>query len=103
MIPRRAPLILLLAVVLLSLAMPGPADAQRVRFEGRLLWISGNTMAVAVNDGQSSVTINLGNVPQSDYQGLEEGEWIMVLAEYSRDRRNLLGLSVTRYSGFQAP
>ena len=101
MIPRRAALILL-AVVLLSLAMPGPADAQRVRFEGRLLWISGNTMAVAVNDGQS-VSINLGNVPQSDYQGLEEGEWIMVLAEYSRDRRNLLGLSVTRYSGFQAP
>ena len=102
MIPPRAALILLLAVVLLSLAMPGPAAAQRVRFEGRLLWISGNTMAVAVNDGQS-VTINLGNVPQSDYQGLEEGEWIMVLAEYSRDRRNLLGLSVTRYSGFQAP
>ena len=102
MIPRRAPLILLLAVVLAGLAMPGPAAAQRVRFEGRLLWISGNTMAVAANDGPS-VSIDLSNVPQSDYQGLEEGEWIMVLAEYSRDRRNLLGLSVTRYSGFQAP
>jgi hypothetical protein len=101
-IPRRAPLILLLAVVLAGLAMPGPAAAQRVRFEGRLLWISGNTMAVAANDGPS-VSIDLSNVPQSDYQGLEEGEWIMVLAEYSRDRRNLLGLSVTRYSGFQAP
>ena len=102
MIPRRAALILLIAVVLLSLAMPGPADAQRVRFEGRLLWISGNTMAVAVNDGPS-VTIDLGDVPQGDYQGLEEGEWVMVLAEYTRDRRNLLGLSVTRYSGFQSP
>ena len=102
MIPRRTALILLLAVVLAGLAMPGPADAQRVRFEGRLLWISGNMMAVAVNDGPS-ISVDLADVPQSDYQGLEEGEWVMVLAQYTRDRRKLLGLSVTRYSGFQSP
>jgi hypothetical protein len=102
-IPRRAALILLFAVVLAGLGLSGPADAQqRVRFEGRLLWLSGDTMAVAVNDGPS-VSIDLSKVPQSDYQGLEEGEWVMVLAEYSRDRRELYGLSVTRYSGFQSP
>ena len=103
MIARRAALTLLLAVVLAGLGLPGPAVAQqRVRFEGRLLWVSGDTMAVAVNDGPS-VSIDLSKVPQGDYQGLEEGEWVMVLAEYSRDRRELHGLSVTRYSGFQAP
>ena len=103
MIARRSALILGLAAVLLWLALPGPAAAQpRVRFEGRLLWISGNTMAVAVNDGPS-VTIDLKDVPQGDYAGLEEGEWVLVLAQYSQDRRRLYGLAVGRYSGFQAP
>ena len=104
MIARRVALLLLLAGAMLALGFPEPADAQpRVRFEGRLLWVSGNTMAVAVNDGPS-VTIDLKEVPQSDYAGLEEGEWVMVLAQYSQDRRRLFGLSVTRYAGgYEAP
>jgi hypothetical protein len=102
-VTRRA-LGILLALVLLGLAAPGPVAAQqRVHFEGRVLWVSGNSMAIAVNDGPS-VSVDLGDVPQGEYAGLEEGEWVVVTAQLSRDRRKVFGISIARYGGgFQAP
>jgi hypothetical protein len=102
-VTRRA-LVLLLALVLPGVVAPLPAPAQqRVHFEGRVLWVSGNSMAIAVNDGPS-VSVDLSDVPQGEYAGLEEGEWVVVTAQLSRDRRKVLGISVARYGGgFQAP
>jgi hypothetical protein len=102
MVGRRFSLALLVALVL---ALPASTAAQgrNVRFEGRVLWISGTVLSVAVNDGPS-VGIDLARVPQSDYIGLAQGDWVIVAGELSPDRRRILGLGIGRvYGATQAP
>ena len=85
--------------------LPGSSLAQSrfVRFEGRVQWIGGAVLSVAVNDGPS-VAIDLARVPQSDYSGLVQGDWVIVTGELSSDRRRILGSGITRtYGGFQSP
>ena len=99
--PRLGVLLVVACLVLL----PGSSLAQSrsVRFEGRVQWIGGSVLSVAVNDGPA-VAIDLGRVPQSDYSGLTQGDWVIVIGELSPDRRRVLGSSVTRTDGgFQAP
>ena len=95
----------LLLTVSLLLALPASAWAQSrpIRFEGRVQWISGSVLSVAVNDGPS-VAVDLGRVPQSDYSGLAQGDWVIVVGELSPDRRRIFGTGITRSSNpFQSP
>ena len=92
-------------VVACLVLLPGSSLAQSrvVRFEGRVQWIGGAVLSVAVNDGPS-VAIDLGRVPQSDYSGLAQGDWVIVTGELSSDRRRILGSGITRtYGSFQSP
>lgn len=93
-----------LVVLLVALAMPPIASAQTraLRLEGRVLWVAGNVLSLAVNDGPA-VTIDLRGVPQGDYYGLVQGDWVVVLGQLSPDYRRVLGTSITRYAGSQAP
>ena len=89
----------------LMLALPASAVAQSryLRFEGRVQWISGAVLSVAVNDGPA-VAIDLGRVRQGDYIGLAQGDWVIVEGELSPDRRRVVGTGISRvYSSFQAP
>ena len=89
----------------LLLALPAAASAQSraIRFEGRVQWIGGSVLSVAVNDGPS-VAVDLGRVPQSDYSGLAQGDWVIVVGELSPDRRRILGSGITRSPNpFQSP
>ena len=95
--------LLLLITFLVLLPGSSPAQSRPVRFEGRVQWIGGSVLSVAVNDGPA-VAIDLGRVAQSDYSGLVQGDWVLVTGELSSDRRRVLGSSVTRAPGaFQSP
>jgi len=55
----------LMALALLSVlsVTPSVADEAPVHFRARVLWIAGDTLMVATDDGQS-VNVNLTRVPQ---------------------------------------
>ena len=89
---------------MLALMLPTSAVAQSryVRFEGRVQWIGGTVLSVAVSDGPA-VAIDLGRVPQGDYIGLAQGDWVIVAGELSPDRRRVIGTGISRASSTQAP
>jgi hypothetical protein len=94
-----------LAVFPLLAALPASPAAQSrdVRLEGRVQWIAGTVLSLAPNDGPA-VRVDLGRVPQSDYGGLAQGDWVIVTGRLSDDYRRVLGTSIQRgYPGFQAP
>jgi len=59
----------LVALALLSvLSVTASADDDTpVRFQGRVLWIAGETLLVATDDSQS-INVDLTQVPQDEYQ-----------------------------------
>src|SRR5438046_9742278 len=58
----------LMALALLSVlsVTPGVADDAPVHLRARVLWIAGDTLMVATDDGQT-VNVNLTRVPQAQY------------------------------------
>jgi hypothetical protein len=89
-----------LIALVASLLILGPlpsADGQgtSVRFQGRVLWIAGQTMMVALDDGPS-VSIDLARVAQSDYHVLVQNDWVVVDAVISRGSRRVIATSVQR-------
>ena len=103
MMRRRFLLLGLVCAPVLTLPSPTTAQTRYVRFEGRVQWLSGTVLSVAINDGPA-VAVDLGRVPQSDYAGLNQGDWVLVTGELSSDRRRVLGTGISRegYPG-QAP
>ena len=90
--------------LLLALPAASAAETRYVRLEGRVQWVAGNVLSLAVNEGPS-VGIDLVRVPQSDYGGLVQGDWVIVRGQLSDDYRRVLGTSIQRGypSGVQAP
>lgn len=98
-----------LGAVVVSLLIMGSltsavAQERRLRLEGRVVWIAGQTMVLAVDDGPS-VSIDLTQVAQSDYSALGHNEWVVVDAVMSRGSRRVIATSVQRTaeSSPQAP
>ena len=93
------------AVLPLLLALPWASAAQTryVRLQGRVQWISANVLSLSVQDSPG-IGIDLVRVPQSDYFGLTQGDWVTVTGQLSDDSRRVLGISIQRIDpGFQAP
>ena len=69
----------LIALALLSVlsVTPSVADDAPVHFRARVLWIAGDTLMVATDDGQS-VNVNLTRVPQDQYQRLRINDRVVV-------------------------
>lgn len=89
-----------LIAVVASLLIVGPltsagAQGTAARFQGRVLWIAGQTMIVALGDGPS-VRIDLTRVSQSDYQALGQNDWVVVDAVIFRGSRRVIATSVQR-------
>jgi len=97
---------LMVPVVLsLLLALPAASAAQTryVRLEGRVQWIAGTVLSLSVDD-RPAVGIDLVRVPQSDYSGLVQGDWVIVTGQLPDDRLRVLGTSIQRsVPGVQAP
>lgn len=102
---RRLRRLMVAAVFPLLLALPAASAAQTryVRLEGRVQWIAGTVLSLSVND-RPGVGIDLLRVPQSDYGGLVQGDWVIVTGQLSDDYRRVLGTSIQRVDpGVQAP
>ena len=72
----------LVALALLSVLSVTPSaaddvDDAPVYFRARVLWIAGDTLMVATDDGQS-VNVNLTRVPQDQYQRLRINDHVVV-------------------------
>jgi len=70
---------ILVGLILLSVLSPAPgaAAAEPVYFQGRVLWIAGETLVVATDDDQS-FRIDLSRVAQDEYQRLSSNDRVAV-------------------------
>jgi hypothetical protein len=94
---------LVVAASMLALPVAVAAQGRYVRLEGRVLWIAGKVLSLSVSDSPA-VGIDLVQVPQSDYSGLGQGDWVMVSGQLSDDYRRVLGISIQRGNpGIQTP
>jgi len=68
-----------IALALLSVlsVTPSAADDASVQFRARVLWIAGETLMVATDDGQS-VNVNVTRVSQDQYQRLRINERVVI-------------------------
>jgi len=91
------------AATLVALAV-GPLEAQeRVRLFGTVQWIASSTMQMMTVSG-TSVAIDLTQADQSSYQGLRNGETVVVDGVVAADRRKVIAHEIYRDEGnAQAP
>lgn len=83
-----------------SLLIVGPvtsvgAQGRAVRFQGRVLWIAGQSMEVALNDG-SSISIDLARLAQGEYHVLGQNDWVVVDAVIVSGSRRVIVTSIQR-------
>ena len=64
-----------------------------VRFEGRVLWISGTTLVVATDDSQS-INVDLTYVPQDEYQRLGSYDRVVVTGSIPSERNRVVATSI---------
>jgi len=81
---------LLLWAVAVSTAQELP-----VSFQGRVQWVAGDTLVVAL-DGSPSINVELSVVAQDQYQGLEGGDWVLVTGTVTMERDRVVASSIRR-------
>jgi uncharacterized protein YdeI (BOF family) len=84
-----------MALALLSLLSfaASAADETPVRFEGRVLWIAGQTLMIATDDSQS-INVDLKHVPQDAYQRLGSYDRVVVTGTIPRDQNRVEATSI---------
>ena len=65
-------------LIVLSGLAPLLDAAAPVRLGGRVQWIAGGKMAMIPDSGKVSVTVDLTRVPVDQYQGLKQGDGVIV-------------------------
>jgi hypothetical protein len=70
---------------------------------GPISYVIVNGHLIPVLGPRPTVNVDLGKVPQSDYAFMRPGERVRVIGTVSADRRRLLGTSIIRDTGQQAP
>jgi len=82
-----------LALVCVLSVTASAADGTPVRFEGRVLWIAGETLLVATDDSQS-VNVDLRHVPLDEYQRLRSNDYIVVVGTIAAERDRIVATSI---------
>ncbi len=85
----------LMALALLSVlsVTASAADDTPVRFQGRVLWIAGETLMVATDDSQS-INIDLTHVPQDEYQRLGSNDRVVVTGTIPTEGNRVVATSI---------
>ena len=82
--------------------VPASEGQERVRLDGWVQWISGNTMQLMTGGG--TVAIDLRQADQGSYRGVREGERVIVDGRVSSDRRSVIASAVWPVGdGIQSP
>jgi len=85
----------LMALALLSVlsGTAGAADDTTVRFQGRVLWIAGETLIVGTEDSQS-INVDLTHVSQDEYQRLERNDSVVVTGTIPTEGNRVVATSI---------
>ncbi len=105
-----------------ALLVIAPWAQDYVRVDGTVQWLAGQTLTlvldgptgprtytiigqylVPVPGPRQTVNIDLSQLPQSEYAFIRSGERVSVIGVVSDDRRRLIGTSIIRGAGQQAP
>jgi hypothetical protein len=87
-------------LIVLSGLAPLIDAAAPVRLGGRVQGIAGGKMAVIPDSGKVSVTVDLTRVPVDQYQGLKQGDGVVVEGVLSEDGRTVMGTAVMAAGGW---
>jgi hypothetical protein len=99
---RRTILIGLLTAGLVWLDTEWSSAQERIRVDGWVQWLGGNTMQVMTGGG--TVAVDLRQADQGSYRGLRGGERILVDGVVSSDRRSVIAYGIWRTgAGVEAP
>ena len=82
------------SLVLWAVAV-SPAQEVAVGFEGRVQWIAGNILVIAL-EASPSINVDLSEVAQDQYQGLHERDWVLVTGRVTKQRDRVIATSVQR-------
>jgi type 1 fimbria pilin len=84
-----------MALALLSVLSVGvsAADDAPVHFQARVLWIAGQTLMVATDDGQS-IGVDLTHVAQDQYQRLGTNDRVVVTGTIPTERNRVVAVSI---------
>ena len=85
----------LLNVLSVTPSVADDADDAPVHFRARVLWIAGDTLMVATDDGQS-VNVNLTRVPQDQYQRLGINDRVVVTGTIPIEQDRVEAASIER-------
>jgi hypothetical protein len=91
----RRTLSILLTATLMALCATGAAQETTLSLQGKILWISGQTMALASVD-RPAVTVDLSRVDVADYATLMSGDWVVVTGTVPLGSNRLIATSVQR-------
>lgn len=88
---------LVASLLLTGLLTSAVAQELPLAFQGRVAWVAGQTMILALDNGQS-ISIDLARVPQSDFQYLAPSNYVLVTGVILRGSRQLLATSIQQAS-----
>jgi hypothetical protein len=88
---------LVTVAVLLAVATAASAQEVTVAVQGKILWISGTTMAIAPVD-RPAVTVDLSRLDVADYATLMSGEWVVVTGTTRLGTNRVTATSIQRLS-----
>jgi hypothetical protein len=94
MLARRVVTTVVVASLLWAVGLAQGQD-RPLRVEGRVAWISGQTLVV-VPDGSPSINVDLSQVPQDQHGTLREGDRIVVTGAVTNERNRLIASFVER-------
>jgi hypothetical protein len=87
--------IIVVVFALLAAADVSAAQDRPVRVEGRVAWVSGQTLVLAP-DGSPSINVDLSQVPQEQHSRLREGDRIVVTGAVPNERNRLIAAAIER-------
>jgi hypothetical protein len=81
---------LLLFIASAASAQPRTAPERALVIDGRVLWVDfGSQTMVLVPDGGSAISIDLRQIPQSDYHGFRGNEYVRIVGFILRPSRRI--------------
>ena len=95
-------LIGILSAGLVALQTQAVTAQERIRLDGWVQWLGGNTMQVM--SGAGTVPVGLRQADQGSYRGLRTGDRVIVDGVVASDRRSVIANGIWRSAtGIEAP
>ena len=91
---RRSILVALVSAGLLGFDTAALTAQERIRLDGWVQWLGGNTLQVMTGGG--TVAVDLRQADQDSYRGLRSGDRVIVDGVIATDRRSVVAYEIWR-------